>query len=312
MTMAAIGVGVVGAGAAYYASTKASSANSQLGNTQRNSANELGSFWKDPKNTQGMLAYQNQAANQNAQTQYNIAQMGLGLYPQINAAQIAGQTQTRQANLSDLQNMGGQYQQAILSNSPLMANSLNQANNMVQTAGQADPLAQQLNATALSQLQLGSGLSDEQVRNATQATDQGLASRGMAMAQRQSQALGVENQNQTRVTQGQNFTLNAAQTGQNSLSPMLGMFNQQPVSVMAANQFVNGQTATNAALQGSNSLMGYDQDVNSSNYNAQLDALRMQSNQYSALAGSSIGATGQIGSALIKNGGTTNTTLGSY
>ena len=324
VAVAAGGTALAGAGMSYMAAKKAG----QQGNVQRDPGKEMSSFFNDPKNWNGYLNFQNQATATGGNAMGGVAQQSLGLYPQINSTQIAGQNQTRGANLSDLAQFGGSYQQALQGMSPVWSNSLSQVNNMVGQAGQSDMMGQMLNQSTGSNLALGSGLSDQQIRDVTQGARAGLADRGMAMgknaigtellsrdqygqqllAQRQAAASGVENQNLQRTTQGQNFALNAANLGQQSISPALSLFGQPSVNVGMSTQYVSPTAALQSANGMGSEMLGYMGGANNFNANAQIDAIRSQANLYGAMGGSLMGMGGQLGGDAIKYGSTQGTT----
>jgi hypothetical protein len=253
----------------------------------------------------------------------NSAQTSLGtLYPELASAQTTSNTNARAATLGDLQTLGSGYSSAMTSASPLLGAAQNKLTGMVDTADQQSDLAKSLNSQALTNLNLGSSLSDGQVRDSTQATRAGLASRGMVngnnaigaeilnrdsygqqlQTTRQNQALSVENLNNTEKTAGQNFVLNANNAGQTLANSSLGMLTGTTgLDVNSLTNFASPSAALSATTSGANSLLGYQADVSSSNFNAQTDAQRSQANNNAALMGSTIGAYGSLGAAYLKN-----------
>lgn len=299
--------------------------------TNRNANNELSDLF----GTNGALGYTSSAASNATNSMLNSSQTALSqLYPQLQAAQNAGTTSARAATLSDLNSMGADYVKSLTGSSPLLSAAQSKLTNMVGTADQQSDLSKTLTSQALENLKLGSSLSDEQVRDATQGTRSGLASRGMAMGnnaigaeilsrdsygqglqtQRQNTALNVENQNQSEKTAAQNFVLGANNAGQTLTNSALGLMNGTTgVNVNGLTNFVNPTAAVSAGTSATNSILGYGSDVNSSNYNAAIDAARTKSNNYSALLGSILGAGGKIGGSILGSyAGTSSSSLGPY
>ena len=138
-------------------------------------------------------------------TENQFAQSAAALYPQLVNLQAQGNQAIRSQDVGDIASMGTATQNAINRINPNFKSSLDAMNG---AAGQAmagspllgqlnqsgtqaiqkaegittDPLMGQLNQSASEQLALGSGLSPQQVRDATQAARDAYASRGVAMS----------------------------------------------------------------------------------------------------------------------------------
>ncbi len=333
MSWLAVGTVAVGAGSAIYSATQ----NKGSSNGQRNVGSELNG-----------LPWDQQAKLQKEMSKYQVET----LYPMMAAQERKATDKQRKADMIGLGKYGTGITDNIGAINPGWQTALQQLSGSAATAGQPDALAQQMNwqalntgpselrttlqGQALSELGLGSQLTDQQIRDVTQATRAGFNDRGLAMSnpaigmellnrdlygqQRLQQRQGfaanmaqlglqedaanrgfqgsVENQNQARMANGQNFQLTNAQVQQGALSPTLGFFGQRtPVSVTAPGSVL---AASTGSMQ---PLMNYGMDAANTNFNANANAAISGRNNNSALLGSLIGAGGQMAGAYIGNMG---------
>ncbi|XHR29913.1 MAG: hypothetical protein ACFUZC_05030 [Chthoniobacteraceae bacterium] len=187
-------------------------------------------------------------------------------------------TKGRETTLSDLQSMLGDYSSTISNSNPLLSSSQSALGSMVSGTSQQGELTSALTSQALDDVKLGSGLSTEQSRDATQSTREGLSSRGMSTG---NNAIGQEIL--SRDSYGQ-------QLKQQRTNNALSVSNMNNNIVQGANSA--GQTLASTAL-GSATNAG----TNAADYitNAQVSSENSNNNTWGALGGSVLSALGSIG-----------------
>jgi hypothetical protein len=262
----------------------------------------------------------------------NIGQYNNQLTGFANQQTASGNTALRSGNVSDAQNLGGQALGLLQQLNPNMYSALNRTNTQAGTAGAPSDIQMMLEQQAREGLGLGTGLSQEDVRNAQQAAREAWSARGLVnsngaigaeilnrdslgrqrLAERQGLAAAVDQQGFNQRQQGFGNSM------QNSLLQMQGAFNPFTTITSANttnqgnNQQLFGQGAgfSSGAFgnQNVNELVNpfnpYSQDVYNSNYNAANARYIAQGNNAAALAGARDANSGALANAFLNFAGT--------
>ena len=225
--------------------------------------------------------------------------------PELTDIQSQANTQSRSADLADVQSLGPAYSDAMRAANPQLTAVQDK---LAANATTGSPILQTLRSQTLSDLQQGRNLAPDEVRNAQQSVRSAYAARGLSrsnpaifaealnrsqygnarQAQRQQSALQVDQYDNSLLG------TTASQLAANKLDPVAAILGRNSQSTGAANTAL-GQSGF--SLNSSNKLFdpynSYAQDVYSSNSNMLFSAGMAKSNNSAAMAG-----------GLMKLGGT--------
>lgn len=243
-----------------------------------------------------------------------VAGANASLTPYANAQTVASNNALRGGNVADLQQFGPQMLALLQQLNPQMYASLTAANQQAVAVGpnqyqnslgaafgqgpqfQGSGLGGDLTRMAQEQLALGSGLSDQQKRDAEQAAREGWSARGLVnspgavaeevlnkdrygqqlLAQRQQFASGVN-----QLEQGQG-ALNLSALGQNyGLGSNLASMDYARQQQNFGNAFSNAQLQTGAAYNPTSSIFGTQTSNVGLNQNLANQGLGLAAGQYS-------------------------------
>lgn len=245
------------------------------------------------------------------------------LTPQATRIETDANTQRREADLADVERLGGRANEAFRAANPQLAELLDAAQDDTETG--PTRLSEALEALAFEELQAGRSLTGRQRRDTEQASRAAFSARGLAMSnpaavdeitalndagdrrlrERLALASAVDQMQFGQEQANRANRLNVAnmmqRTGSDPFQAILGRPGQS--LALASNQQAGAGNLAASQRGMVNPFNAYASDLYNTNYNAEAAARIASSNNMGAIIGGGLGAIPSLIDVFMPNGG---------